>query len=236
MRPATAVSEELHSALERFHSLDWTFEKAKTNVGLHSIHPYPAKFIPQIPRNLVKLFHSAADGPVLDPFCGSGTTLVECQAMGIASYGIDVNPIAVLVSKVKTNPPDQEISIIASRLVSSAEASTNDALPDIPRLTHWFSPGAIVALTKLTRALMDIPNPIARDALKLALSRIIVRVSRQDSDTRYAAVDRSFEESEVYQLYIESAQVLDNVFRMEHSNMFRRSAPSGVLAKDLLAG
>ena len=234
MRPTTTVSEELHSALEGFHSLDWTFQNAKTNVGLHSIHPYPARFVPQIPRNLIQLFHPVGGGPVLDPFCGSGTTLVESQAMGIPSYGIDVNPIATLVSKVKTNPPDQELGTIASRLVSSAEASTVSAFPDIPRVTHWFSPGAALALTKLTRVLADVPDPIVRDALKVALSRIIVRVSRQDSDTRYAAVDRSFEESEVYRLYIESARLLDNVFRREHSNMFRQWAPSGVLAKDLL--
>ena len=162
--------------------------------------------------------------------------MVECQTNGIASFGIDLNPIAVLISKVKTNPPYQEIGSIASRLVEVAKAPTSSSLyPKIPRLAHWFSPGAILALSKLTKALEDVavPPPV-KDALSIALSRIIVRVSRQDSDTRYAAIDRYVEEPEVYRQFVESARTLDNVFQTEYSNMFRKWAPSGVLVKDIL--
>ena len=234
MTPVPPVSGELRAALERFHNLDWTFEDAKTNMGLHSIHPYPARFVPHIPRKLIQLFHPVVGGPVLDPFCGSGTTLVESQANGVASLGIDVNPIAVLISKVKTNPPKQEIGPIAAQIVGVAEELPSGASPNIPRLTHWFSPGAVLALAKLTGVLEDVADPSAHDALRVALSRIIVRVSRQDSDTRYAAVDRSFEETDVYRLFVRSARTLDDVFRLEHANMFRRWAPSGVLTKDVL--
>lgn len=230
----TSLSDGLQEALDQFHSLDWTFEKAKTNVGLHSIHPYPARFVPHIPRHLIQLFQPISNGPVLDPFCGSGTTLVESQAQGIASFGIDVNPIATLISSVKTNPPRQEISSIATQLASEAAASTNGALPTIPRLTHWFSPGAVLALTKLTRVLDDVSEPRAHDALRVALSRIIVRVSRQESDTRYAAVERSVDEADVYRLFVESARALDEVFITERSDMFRRWAPSQVIARDVL--
>lgn len=231
----SSLSEGLSTALDQFLSIDWTFEKAKTNTGLHSIHPYPARFVPHVPRHLIQLFQPLVDGPVLDPFCGSGTTLVECQAQGVASFGIDVNPIAVLISSVKTNPPHQEIGPIAARLSSIAEASTDNRPPVIPRLAHWFSPGAIIALAKLTTVLRDVSEPLVNDALRLALSRIIVRVSRQDSDTRYAAVDRSVDEPDVYRLFVESAKALDHVFKMEHSNIFRHWAPSQVLAKDVLA-
>ncbi len=235
MTAAPSVSKELHAALEHFSCLDWTFEEAKTNTGLHSIHPYPAKFVPQIPRNLIQLFHPIVRGPVLDPFCGSGTTLVEAQAEGVASFGIDVNPIAVLISKVKTNPPREEIRTIASQVVATAQSLTDCPSPDIPRLAHWFSPGAVLALTKLTRELQNVSDPLTHDALRVALSRIIVRVSRQDSETRYAAVDRSFEESEVFGLFVESARTLDDIFGRERSNMFRQGAPCDVLAKDVLA-
>ena len=69
----------------------------------------------------------------------------------------------------------------------------------------------------------------------MALSRIIVRVSKQDSDTRYAAVDRTVEEGDVYRLFLESSRFLDRVFRLEHSNLFHRQAECGVLTKDILA-
>ncbi len=234
MTVVTSLSNELHAALDQFHSVDWTFAQDKTNVGLHSIHPYPARFVPQIPRNLIRLFQPVVNGPVLDPFCGSGTTLVESQARGIPSFGIDVNPIAALISTVKTNPPRQDISSIAVRLASAAEAATDGTAPTIPRLAHWFSPGAILALAKLTRVLSEITEPRVHDALRVALSRIIVRVSRQDSDTRYAAVDRSVDEGDVYSLFVESARALDDIFKMEHSDMFRQWAPSQVIARDIL--
>ena len=229
-----SLSEELRTALDQFHNLDWTFEQEKTNLGLHSIHPYPARFVPQIPRNLIQLFQPIANGPVLDPFCGCGTTLVESQAKGIASFGIDLNPIAALISNVKINPPHQEIGPTASQLAVVAKASTDNTFPDIPRLAHWFSRGAALALAKLTGALRDVSDPRVHDALRVALSRIIVRVSRQDSDTRYAAVDRSVDEADVYELFVESARILDEVFKVEHSNMSRQWASSGVLVKDVL--
>ena len=234
MTSTPSVSDELRTAIDRFHSLDWTFEKAKTNIGMHSIHPYPARFVPQVPRHLIQLFHPVCGGLVLDPFCGSGTTLVEARAQGIESFGIDVNPIAALISQVKTSPPDQLISPIASRLVSMAESSPDNPSPDIPRLAHWFTSGAALALAKLTTVLADVPEPAVHAALRVALSRIIVRASRQDSDTRYAAVDRAVAEADVYRLFVESARTLDRVFQAECSDMFQQRVPSGVITQDIL--
>ena len=215
--------------------MDWTFDEYRSNTGLHSIHPYPARFVPHIPRQLIELFHPIVGGPVLDPFCGSGTTLVECQSMGIPSFGIDVNPIAVLISKVKTHPPRREIGPLATQMVDSAWSSGYTELPPIPRMSHWFTPGAAIALAKLTNMLQEVTDLGVQDALRLALSRIMVRVSRQDSDTRYAAVDRVVEEADVYKMFVESAQGLDTVFRMEQASLFRKWEVSHVVAKDILA-
>ena len=63
---------------------------------------YPAKFIPEIPRQLIELFHPGDTSGVLDPFCGSGTTLVETIDAGLDAWGIDLNPLACLIAKVKT--------------------------------------------------------------------------------------------------------------------------------------
>src|SRR5580692_2610770 len=70
-------------------SVSWDFTDAKTGDGPHSIHPYPAKFIPQIPRHLIELFHPGDSSAVFDPFCGSGTTLVEAMNAGLDAIGID---------------------------------------------------------------------------------------------------------------------------------------------------
>lgn len=67
----------------------------------HGLHIYPAKFIPQIPRWSFSFSKINRLGVVLDPLCGCGTTMVEAAASGFNSYGIDVNPIARLISKAK---------------------------------------------------------------------------------------------------------------------------------------
>ena len=68
----------------------------------HLIHKYPAKFIPEYPRWAIQKFAGNKTNLVLDPFCGSGTTNVEAKLAGYDSCGIDVDPLAILLTKVKT--------------------------------------------------------------------------------------------------------------------------------------
>src|SRR5262249_48744714 len=79
---------------------DWNFTGADTQYLLHNLHPYPAKFIPQIPRRAIERWTAEGD-TVLDPFCGSGTTLLECAPTGRRSIGVDNNGVATLVSQAK---------------------------------------------------------------------------------------------------------------------------------------
>ncbi|HEY6176673.1 MAG TPA: hypothetical protein VIX73_19590, partial [Kofleriaceae bacterium] len=69
----------------------------------HPFHGYPARLHPATARVLVELVGAGAGGaPVVDPFCGSGTALVEARAAGLAAIGVDLNPLAVLVARAKT--------------------------------------------------------------------------------------------------------------------------------------
>ena len=90
----------------------------ETTYLTHNYHPFPAKFIPHIPQILIKQFSKPGD-VVLDPFTGSGTTLVEAKLLGRESIGTDINPISVLASKVKTTVLSQsEIELIESCIVA----------------------------------------------------------------------------------------------------------------------
>ena len=71
----------------------------------HGLHPYPAGMIPQIARRLIEKY-SNRDDVVLDPFCGSGGVLVEATLLDRKSFGIDINPLACLLARVKTTPID----------------------------------------------------------------------------------------------------------------------------------
>lgn len=88
-------------ALRVLDKINWDFKDFTTQYLSHKFHSYPARFIPQIPLSFTKLFTKEGD-IVLDPMCGCGTTLVEAFLNNRHSIGNDFNPLAVLISKVKT--------------------------------------------------------------------------------------------------------------------------------------
>src|SRR3990172_8154992 len=227
------VENVSRTVVAKLESVMWDFEDAKTNDLIHNIHPYPAKFIPQIPRELIRLFHPGRGQVVFDPFCGSGTTLVESVAAGIPAVGVDLNPLAVLISKVKTNLPGKMISPVARQIVGAAHQE-NVPIPDIPRLDHWFLPDVQQVLSCLVRQINLIEEIDVRDALKITLSRIIVRVSNQDSDTRYAAVKKDINKNQVYDLFVKSAEAIDRAIAKETGNLFRSNSTCRVLHRDIL--
>lgn len=89
------------SGFDVLDEVNWDFKDKKTQYLTHRFHSYPARFIPQIPRTFIKLFTKKGD-VVLDPFAGCGTTLIESQLLNRHSIGNDLNPLATLISKVKT--------------------------------------------------------------------------------------------------------------------------------------
>ena len=84
-------------------AVEWDFATANTAYLTHGLHPYPAKFIPQIPNALIQELSSVGE-TVGDIFCGSGTTLLEALQLKRHAVGIDANPLATLITKAKTTP------------------------------------------------------------------------------------------------------------------------------------
>jgi len=132
----------------------WSFADctaAQTGYLTHCYHRYPAKFIPQVAARLIRE-HSEPGGCVLDPFMGSGTTLVEALVNGRRARGIDINPAAVIASRAKTRAiePARLRTAIADLLdrISSLEGerrgrplfSPPEPLmpPNQERLDFWF--------------------------------------------------------------------------------------------------
>ncbi|GAA6170747.1 DNA methyltransferase C1 [Colwellia sp. KU-HH00111] len=189
--------------LETLQNLDWNFKSSTNKEKIHRIHPYPAKFIPDIPSQLIDEL-GCPNGVVLDPFCGSGTTLNVAQNKGFKAIGVDLNPIACLISKVKTSSLDNTFTKASIDVVSHAKSLSVDLseVSDIPNIDHWFKPEIqknILSLRESINVYKDEPSIF--DPMRVALSSILVRVSNQDSDTRYAAVDKNLSPESVYKLF-----------------------------------
>jgi len=211
---------------EKINKVKWDFNDSNTSWGIHSIHPYPAKFIPEIPNKLIKLFHKSDNHCVFDPFCGSGTTLVEAINTGFDAVGVDLNPLACLISRVKTTPLKKDLISISKKIIrfSKRRVKNNEyQIPNIPRLDHWFKKDIQIVLAALTQEITHIEDTHIKEALEVALSSIIVQVSNQESDTRYAAIDKSVTKEDVF---LKFNQATTNIFRAisnHYNNMMRYS-------------
>ena len=182
--------------------MDSNFAKQGKGDAIEAIHPYPAKFIAGIPRAVLSALPIPINTAVFDPFCGSGTTLTEAQRLGLPSVGIDLNPIACLISRVKTAPPPPRFEREAAEIVVAARSNCNPERWDIPNVDHWFKPEIQEALAALIQGIRARQVSQTKDALCLALSSILVRVSNQESATRYAAVEKSVTKMNVFDYFL----------------------------------
>lgn len=185
----------IHAALRE---VDLGLRDASRDRDIHSIHPYPAKFVGALPGTLLDLI-AQPHASIVDPFVGSGTTLVEALRRGHSAAGFDANPIAVLVAAAKVARLSEADRLRVHRIVGRVHKGASLPLDDdnVPvqgrnngRARFWFPRHAFREL-KYIRDLGRLE--LSGETLLLwtaALSAIVVRYSHQDGETRYSWVDK----------------------------------------------
>lgn len=146
----------------------------------HWIHWYPAKMFYRIPREILKSLDRPRGSVILDPFCGSGTVLLEAILLGHEAIGIDVNPIARLISKVKTAPLDSShvLKHLPDILKRASEPMPAESSPQA--LRYWFKPSVLQALLRLRESVRKVRHSGCRDFYLATLSSIVRSVSLAD--------------------------------------------------------
>jgi SAM-dependent methyltransferase len=175
----------------------WEYVDADTQHLTHNVHRYSGKFIPQIAARAVSMLTRPGE-LVVDPYCGSGTTLLEAAQLQRRAVGIDLNPLAVLIAKVKTSPVlkkeleglflsiSKELSVNHNNndlpLFSRASDEQSDPIFCDPRLDQdwyrkWFQPHVLEELVAIDRAISRIRKENLRDVARVAFSDILRRSS-----------------------------------------------------------
>lgn len=133
--------------------------RQSTRYSVHGLHEYKGKFNPQVVRALLNLLQVQKNALVLDPFCGSGTSLVESAHQGFRGVGLDLNPLAVFVANAKLRalrlPPRELRAALHAALRSAVRRSAVRSVEDERReyLARWFEPRRLEELERLRLAI-----------------------------------------------------------------------------------
>lgn len=160
----------------------WTFRDADTKEYTHGYHIYPAMMIPQIARTLIEEYRPQGRlQTILDPYMGSGTTLVEATIKGIDSIGTDLNPLARMMSKVKTTHYNED-SIQNQFIEISFQLSFYDPSKVINRdfgrisnYNYWYSDDVLLKLSYIQQLIDEYAQD--SDFFTLILAEIVREVS-----------------------------------------------------------
>jgi hypothetical protein len=144
-----------------------------------AIYSYPAKFQAHLPAELIRLFTRPGD-LVVDPFAGGGTTGLEAFLLGRRFFGVDLNPFACLVARVKTTRIDRT-AIDVALATCLAAATPRPVLDDDDRLC--LGPAVAAEVDRLAGGTDAVADPAARDLLRVALVHAVKIAGRRDFDS-----------------------------------------------------
>lgn len=193
----------------------------------HPFHSYPARLHPATARILVE---NAGPGLIVDPFCGSGTVLVEARAAGNPALGNDLNPLATLVAFAKTwtAAPGRRKAMqttggrIAAAALQAGKAARRAGAEPMPtrkpvgfdpnarnrRLASWFQPHVRRELEMIAALIDEIQDEPINRVLTACLSAILYKVSSRTSDTDGTWVDRNIARGNAARLFAQRVELL----------------------------
>ena len=186
-----------------------------TRYSVHGLHEYKGKFNPQTAKAILNVLGLKPSSAVLDPFCGSGTTLVECLHNGYRGFGMDANPLAVFITRAKmsalqVNPEDlrKAILTISRRVRLKPDTAYNTVgrhhSARANYLRSWFPRRTYRAIEGMRRAILQYESAMACVLMALASNLLRdyslqepadLRIRRRRSPLPEAAFIKAFEEA-----------------------------------------
>lgn len=166
----------------------WSSKDRDRTDSAHSIFQYPAMMVPLVQRRLLGAVIEARPDieSVYDPFMGSGTSLVSGMHYGLNVYGNDINPLAVLISRVRTaQSVEAEVGAIAEQVAGKAAADRRHTIETaMENRDKWFQADVSRELSRLRRAIRQYDDLWVRRFLWVTLAET-VRLTSNDRTSTY---------------------------------------------------
>ena len=174
----------MHTRDLKYRDESWDLQNTDTKEYTHCFHTYPAMMIPQIARKLLAEYGTEG-GWLLDPYCGTGTSLVEASLFGMHSVGCDINPLVRLIATAKStriclSTLDETLNRLNDHLfqVEFRQGEVPDApIPNILNLEYWFAEEVIRCLAYLRSWINKVENETVRNFILIAFSETVREVS-----------------------------------------------------------
>lgn len=230
------ITGNIPKELEFKQGQNFVFISHEQTYLTHGLHKYPAKFFPELPKWLIEKYSKKGDC-ILDPFAGSGTTSIESLILERNSIGIDVDPFARFVSKVKTTKINlKQLKLMQSKIFESLVSYNDKALnieniPKFPYIEHWFNAYVVLELAYIKQIILDLKTT---DNIKnfylLCFSSIIRDVSNASNECTRTVIRKKYV-NDIKPLGTLQAfydKVLFNILKYED---FHRIHPKGIKVK-----
>lgn len=165
---SSPAKEQYRSELRR---IDWDFTGESGQTGFAAYHWYPGRYVPQLAGILINYFSEPGE-TVLDPFCGSGTTLVEAYKSGRIAIGVDINPVAVIIAQAKLITFDEKgfdrfaitlmeqslAKYVQSQMSNSHSINFEELVPNYEENAQWFHAETLQQLALIWSVLQQHAN------------------------------------------------------------------------------
>lgn len=201
----------LLQSVEGIETSQYQMENPKQNAkswssdyGTHGFHRYVGRFPSHLIRALINYYGATSKDVVLDPFCGSGTTLVEARMLGVKATGIEISPLSAMISRVKSQFPREglKISEVISQLsdfyserwdtfvhgrcvanISYDEILSRDGnrIEFFSNVEKWFTQEALLGTSIIVEYILQ-QDGYVRDFITIALSSKMRSIGNVDVD------------------------------------------------------
>jgi site-specific DNA-methyltransferase (cytosine-N4-specific) len=177
----------------------WDFKDNTNNFSLTGIMKYPAMMVSEMQKELISIIASSTNvKKMLDPFCGSGITLMESLKCNIEPYGIDINPLAILLVKVKSsNYKLDYLSKVIDKIEKELIKNSNFVIHNFDGIDKWFRDDIKIELSRIRSIIIQIKSLKIRQFLWVVFADLV----RDSCNSR----------TSTYKLYIREDRQIENL-------------------------
>jgi len=183
-------SKSTYERLVKLLQGDLGFHNQVSNYSSHNFHSFPAKFPPQLPKLFIEEL-TKPDEIILDPMVGSGTTMLEAYFANRKGIGFDIDPLALKIARVKTNPLNKkELVDYGSKIYTNAKIEFNENRENLLKLLddyfepktkkfidYWFLKETQLELMSLRNQIDNIPIIEYKNFFEVVFSSVIITKS-----------------------------------------------------------